>query len=87
IYPGETFYDGQLVAIEENRLTFRRETRFTNGQRALAVEMKPLRQPSVTDQMTSTNNAPAAAPSAEPQKSKSEPSVAATTSSPVGNQN
>ncbi|CAN5306168.1 hypothetical protein BH18ACI2_BH18ACI2_28100 [soil metagenome] len=87
IYPGETFYDGQLVAIEENRLTFRRETRFTNGQRTLAVEMKPLRQPSVADQMTSTNNAPAAAPSAEPQKNKSEPSVAATTSSPVGNQN
>ena len=25
IYPGELFYDGQLVAIEENRLVFRRE--------------------------------------------------------------
>lgn len=88
IYPGETFYDGQLVAIEENRLTFRRETRFTNGQRALAVEMKPLRQQSVAEQMTSPSNAPAAAaPSAEPRKSKSEPSVAAAPSSPVGNQN
>ena len=24
IYPGEKFFDGQLVAIEENRLTFRK---------------------------------------------------------------
>jgi len=28
IYPGERFYDGQLVAIEDNRLVFRRETVF-----------------------------------------------------------
>ena len=26
IYPGERFYDGQLVAIEDNRLVFRRES-------------------------------------------------------------
>src|SRR4030095_5876709 len=26
IYPGERFYDGQLVAIEDSRLVFRRET-------------------------------------------------------------
>src|SRR5262249_547450 len=26
IYPGEPFFDGQLVAIEDNRLVFRRET-------------------------------------------------------------
>ena len=29
----EPFYDGQLVAIEDNRLVFRRETVFTDGRR------------------------------------------------------
>ena len=45
IYPGEPFYDGQLVAIEDNRLVFRRETVFTDGRRERSVEYKPLRQP------------------------------------------
>ena len=45
IYPGEPFYDGQLVAIEDNRLVFRHETVFTDGRRERAVEYKPLRQP------------------------------------------
>lgn len=43
IYPGERLYDGQLVAIEDNRLIFRRETVFTNGRRERSVEIKPLR--------------------------------------------
>ena len=46
IYPGEPFYDGQLVAIEDSRLVFRRETVFTDGRRERTVEYKPLRQPS-----------------------------------------
>src|SRR4026209_1714585 len=45
IYPGEPFYDGQLVAIEDTRLVFRREIVFTDGHRERSVEMKPLRQP------------------------------------------
>jgi hypothetical protein len=45
IYPGEPFFDGQLVAIEDNRLVFRRETVFTNGRRERTVEYKALRQP------------------------------------------
>src|SRR5262245_49661863 len=45
IYPGENFFDGQLVAIEDNRLVFRRETVFTDGRREKTVEYKPLRQP------------------------------------------
>jgi len=44
IYPGEPFFDGQLVAIEDNRLVFRRETVFTDGRRERSVEYKPLRQ-------------------------------------------
>jgi hypothetical protein len=42
IYPGETFYNGMLVAIEEDRLVVRRETRWSDGKRETAVEMKPL---------------------------------------------
>jgi hypothetical protein len=56
IYPGEPFFDGQLVAIEDNRLVFRRETVFTDGRRERQVEYKPLRQPT---QVNSMSNAPA----------------------------
>lgn len=60
IYPGETFYDGQLVAIEEDRLVFRHETRFSDGKVVKTVENKPLRQANaVTDSMTATKSAPA----------------------------
>ncbi|HWT02676.1 MAG TPA: hypothetical protein VN256_20685 [Pyrinomonadaceae bacterium] len=53
IYPGETFFNGQLVAIEEDRLVFRRETRWTDGRVEKAVENKPLRQANaVTDSLT-----------------------------------
>ena len=51
IYPGEPFYDGQLVAIEDNRLVFRRETVFTDGRRERSVEYKGLRQPSQVNAM------------------------------------
>jgi hypothetical protein len=52
IYPGEPFFDGQLVAIEDNRLVFRRETVFSNGRRERSVEYKALRQPSQVNAMT-----------------------------------
>jgi hypothetical protein len=52
IYPGEPFFDGQLVAIEDNRLVFRHETVFTDGRRDRAVEYKPLRQPTQVNSMT-----------------------------------
>jgi hypothetical protein len=58
IYPGEVFYDGQLVAIEENRLVFRRYTRWSNGKTDTVVETKPLRQPNaVADAMTTPTRA------------------------------
>lgn len=53
IYPGEMFYDGQLVAIEEDRLVFRHETRWTDGRRERTVETVPLRKSNtVTDSLT-----------------------------------
>jgi len=62
IYPGEPFFDGQLVAIEDNRLVFRRETVFTNGRRERTVEYKSLRQASQVNAMTT----PAAVATAKP---------------------
>ena len=58
VYPGERFFDGQLVAIEDNRLVFRRETVFSDGRRERTVEMKPLRQSSAGDSLASANSAP-----------------------------
>ena len=52
IYPGEPFYDGQLVAIEDNRLVFRHETVFSDGRRERSVEYKSLRQPTPVNSMT-----------------------------------
>lgn len=67
IYPGETFFDGQLVAIEEDRLVFRREARWSDGRREMIVEIKPLRQQNaVTDAMTSAKGAKTNAPASEP---------------------
>lgn len=59
IYPGEPFFDGQLVAIEDNRLVFRRETVFANGRRERSVEFKPLRQASPVTSMALPNTATA----------------------------
>lgn len=44
IYPGEKFFDGQLVAIEENRLVFRKVMKMSNGKYLASVENKSLRQ-------------------------------------------
>jgi hypothetical protein len=65
IYPGEPFFDAQLVAIEDNRLVFRRETVFTDGRRERAVEYKPLRQPTQVNSM--------AAPPANPSVATAQP--------------
>jgi hypothetical protein len=68
IYPGERFYDGQLVAIEDTRLVFRHETVFADGKRERSVEMKSLRQPSTAEAMTAAQAAPASAPVADSDK-------------------
>ena len=61
IYPGEPFFDGQLVAIEDNRLVFRRETIFRNGRRERSVEYKALRQPTPVNSVTATAANPSVA--------------------------
>jgi hypothetical protein len=54
IYPGEKFFDGQLVAVEENRLVFRRVTKMSNGKFVSSVENKPLRKYSDQQQIQGT---------------------------------
>ena len=63
VYPGEQFYNGMLVAIEESRLVFRKQTRWTDGRNEVAVETKALVQPSAADALTvqrTEQSAPAA---------------------------
>jgi rRNA maturation endonuclease Nob1 len=67
IYPGEKFFDGQLVAVEENRLVFRRVTKAGNGKFVSSVENKPLRQYSTKAQIEGT--APSQAVEAQNDKS------------------
>ncbi len=66
VYPGETFFDGQLVAIEENRLVFRRDVVWADGRREKTVEIKPLRKPSPVEDMAA--RAPANTPAPEAAK-------------------
>jgi hypothetical protein len=67
IYPGETFFDGQLVAIEEDRLVFRHETRWSDGRREMNVETKPLRQPNAVRDSLTTARGPATSSAPEKQ--------------------
>ena len=70
VYPGESFFDGQLVAIEDNRLTFSRDMVWVDGRRERSTEIKPLRQPSPVEDMTA-QAAPAKAPATEAPKPSS----------------
>ena len=54
IYPGEKFFDGQLVAIEENRLVFRRVVKMSNQKFIASVENKTLRQYTVQQEVQGT---------------------------------
>jgi hypothetical protein len=77
IYPGETFYDGQLIAIEETRLVFRHETRWTDGRREMNVETKPLRQANaVSDSLAATRGAASGSTTADADPAKEEKAAA-----------
>jgi len=77
IYPGERFYDGQLVAIEDNRLVFRREIVLSNGRRDRLVEIKPLRQPSPLNLMSAANPVPTRPQVADSEKTSEQPAAVA----------
>lgn len=54
IYPGEKFFDGQLVAVEENRLVFRKVTKWSNGKFVASVQNKALREYSMQQDIQGT---------------------------------
>ena len=56
IYPGEKFFDGQLVAVEENQLVFRRVTKTGKNKFVSSVENKQLRK--FTDRQEIEGTAP-----------------------------
>lgn len=72
IYPGEKFFDGQLVAVEENRLVFRRVSKVGEGKFVASVENKPLKQFSTKAQIEGT----------APAQSSDKPVQTASTTSP-----
>lgn len=70
IYPGEKFFDGQLVAVEENRLVFRKVTKTGPGKFVASVENKPLRQFSLKEQVQGTAPAQGGDKPSEPVKTE-----------------
>ena len=77
IYPGEKFYDGQLVAIEDTRLVFRREIVYADGRRDRTVEIKPLRQQTTVDALAAAaaKATPTESTSAESEKKSDKPAA------------
>jgi hypothetical protein len=73
VYPGERFYNGQLVAIEDNRLIFRRETVFADGRRDRTVDVKALRPANTVNAMTSAKSASSGSPAESQKKSDDKP--------------
>ena len=72
IYPGENFFDGQLVAIEEGRLVFRRDVLWTDGKREKMVEVKPLRVSNPVEAMVAAKQPAAADSVAKTEAAKSD---------------
>ncbi len=79
IYPGERFFDGQLVAVEENRLIFRKVTKMSNGKFIASVENMPLRQYTQREQIQGTAPLQDTSASSAPQRAASEPVKVAST--------
>jgi hypothetical protein len=61
IYPGEKFFNGQLVAIEENRLIFRKVVKMSNGKFISTEESKTLRKYTQQEEIQGTAPADASA--------------------------
>ncbi len=58
IFPGEKFFDGQLVAVDENRLVFRRVTKVGEGKFVSSVENKAMKVYGAKPDATTTAAAP-----------------------------
>ena len=88
IYPGEKFFDGQLVAVEENQLVFRHVTKTGKDKFVSSVETKQLRK--YTDQQVIEGTAPkndAVASSNTPAANSEKPAVPVKIVSPIDEMN
>ncbi len=86
IYPGEKFFDGQLVAVEENRLVFRKVTKVGEGKFVASVENKPLKTYSTKAQVEGTAPAQSGGGDKPVQTASNEPpAVAGKPAKPAGN--
>ena len=81
IYPGEKFFDGQLVAVEENRLVFRTVTKMSNGKFVTSTENMALRK--YTDREQIQGTAPADAQTAATTKEQPKPAELGPDGKPV----
>lgn len=79
IYPGEKFFNGQLVAIEENRLIFRKVVKMSNGKFISSEENKTLRQYTQQEEIQGTAPVDASAKT----ETKPAETTAAATGQPV----
>lgn len=71
IYPGEKFFNGQLVAVEENRLVFRKVTKVSKDKFVSSVENKTLRK--YTEREVFQGTAPASTDSKSDAPTNAEP--------------
>nr|MCU0239158.1 hypothetical protein [Pyrinomonadaceae bacterium] len=55
IYPGEKFFDSQLVAVEENKLVFRKVTEMSNGKMIASMQERTLREYSFIEDVQGTS--------------------------------
>jgi hypothetical protein len=87
VYPGEKFFDGQLVAIEDNRAVFRKVTKMSNNKFLTSVENKTLRQYSVQQEVQGTapvqNSTPQPASGQTEVVNNSQPTPAQTQTAPT----
>lgn len=83
IYPGDRFFDGQLVAVEENRLVFRRVTKVAKGKFVSSVENKTLRKYSDREALQGT--APAQMQASSETPAETQPTTQADNGKPAVN--
>lgn len=70
VYPGEKFFDGQLVAVEENRLIFRKVIKMSDGKFITTEESKVLRAYTQDEEIQGTAPVGSATPKTEVAKTE-----------------
>jgi hypothetical protein len=73
IYPGEKFFDCQLVAVEENKLVFRKVTKMSNGQFISSTQERTLREYSFMEDVQGTS--PVGSSSGKQESANSQPAL------------